>query len=413
MRFVGYLFPVAIILSCAPREHRPPPELPPPEELVEESLQNLKVGTFRFDWSLSRLRGQVEGQFSGEVAGERVHLKGEWSFGELREKVELVGIGDTEYRWEEGEWAEAPRGVDTSPLLQLERILSFGQFWFERVEKGCLVYGFKPNLAFLDPSLQAELLGEVWVDQGLVVPRRIQASDREGTLHWELLLHDFGVRVWIQSPTERTYQYILEGTGEFSQISGVVTERLRLLGFSGPEIERSGRRRIRLSLPCSRDPSEEVKQVLKRGVMEVFRAVYPKEPVYTLTEGFLLEEYGEDATLAFEKGDRTKPLVLLERVLSSEDLGEAEIGYDHLSRPYLNICLKEGGVLENLKSRGLKLLAIRVDGEVIAAPKLRELEGGLVVHGGLSIREAEILKAKIETGPLPHELKIVETRVRK
>ncbi len=416
MRF-GYLLSVGIILSCASRQHRPPAQLPPPKQVIEDALDNLRrQETFQFDWSLSRLKGEVKGDFTGMVEKGEVHLKGEWKFGRERESVDLVGIGDREYRWEDGKWTAAPRGEETSPLSQLERILSLGEFQLDRSEKGCLVYSFRPNVAFLDPLLQAETRGEIWIEEKLMLPKRVLVADEEKTLYWRFAPHSFGASVRVVSPLLKRHEFLLEGR-DVAQASEILRRRLGLLGFSAFRTEDLGDGRMRLYLSASSNPVEELDEVVKRGVAEVFSAVYPKEPVYTLSEDFLADEYGEESVLGFEKGDRARPLVLLRRAISSQDLAGAEVSYDHLSRPWVSIKLKEGGgerIFSSLRTTGSEVVAIRVDGEVISAPKLRETAESLTflkVNGELSVREAEILTAKINSGPLPCELKILDHRV--
>lgn len=415
MRLLSLLLVLA--LSCAPRQHGVPSELLSPGEVVEQSLGRLRdQGAFRFDWSFSRLKGQVKGKFSGLADRGDVHLKGEWILGKEREKVELIGVGEREYRLEGGKWVESARGEGTSPLAQLERILSLGEFLFNRLEKGCGVYSFKPNVAFLDPLLKAQAQGEIWIDEESTLPTRVSVADEEETLYWRFSLYDFGTSAEVHSPVLHRYEFVLEGR-DINGALPLLGRRLDTLGFSLCGIETVGNKRIRVCISASEDPSQQVARVIKMGAVEVCTAVYPKEPVYKLTEAVVAQQYGEGATLGFEKGDRTKPVVLLGVVLSSDHLNGAELSYDELSRPWVNIGIDQSlgrRLASALRDATTEVYAISMDGEVLYTAKLKEganLLSSLRVNGELSVREAELLEAIIDSGPLPCGLRVLEVKV--
>ncbi len=384
---------------------------------MEGSLGRLRdQGGFRFDWSFSRLKGQVKGKFAGLADRGDVHLKGEWMLGKETEKVEVIGVGERQYKLEEGKWVESARGEETSPLAQLERILSLGEFLFSRLEKGCIVYSFKPNVAFLDPLLKVQAQGEIWIDEKSTLPKRVSVEDEGKTLYWRFSLYDFGTSAEVRSPVLHRYEFLLEG-GDISGALPRLRRRLNTLGFSLCGIETVVDTRIRLCISASEDPSQEVARVIRMGAVQVSTAVYPKEPVYRLTEALVAQEYGDQATLGFEKGDRTKPLVLLGVLLSSDHLNGAELSYDELSRPWVNIGIDQSGgrkLASALRGATTEVYAISIDGEVLYTAKLKEganLLTSLRINGELSVAEAELLEAIIDSGPLPCGLRVLEVKV--
>ena len=421
----------------------------PNQESKDESENPVEIGlarlknqrSFRFVWRFQRpgVKGEFKGRFHYR---DRIEFKGAWHFGEMKEKGEWIASGDEQFEWnaERKEWVVRPRGEETEPLRQMFRILHSPKFEFLRKDrlkrKSCLVYSFEPNAPFLDPSMETELQGELWLNPKTSLPMRVlvfSALDGripKSEIYWELLFSDYNKPITIQIPTSR---YRLDLKGGMKGVREVLIKRMEGEEFTevGVKVER-GKMRVGFRYPGS--PEKIVEHLIAPGILRIHLSQFPKEPVSTLLRKAgdsefripdselevplspeFLERYGEGALLVFERGDVTKPLILQELLLTEKEVSEASVAFDELSRPILQLVLTKEG--RKKLSRGTRdhlnrPIGVILDGRCLSAPILRKSFLGppnadFMVPGDFTLEEAEGMVLRLRAGPLPHPLKVV------
>jgi SecD/SecF fusion protein len=138
-------------------------------------------------------------------------------------------------------------------------------------------------------------------------------------------------------------------------------------------------------------------------------ARWPEGPVYRLSDEVVKETYGPEADLGFEQGNMTKPLVLLDVLLTNDVLKGASFEYDEFSRPIVDIEITTEAAerLEEATGRHVgNPMAFLIDGKVVSAPVVRSATSGNIVRiaGLSSIKEAKSIWGMLATGPLPVDL---------
>lgn len=174
------------------------------------------------------------------------------------------------------------------------------------------------------------------------------------------------------------------------QADGILTTRVNKLGISEASIQRQGANNFLIQIPGIKTGEEVLETIGKTGVLE-FKAVI-----------------GTD-----KKG---KPK-LGPTALAGDTLTNATTGFDELGKPQVELTLDREGTekfasitTQLAKSRGQ--LAIVLDGVVKSAPYVDEAitNGRAVIKNIGSVTEAKNLTVVLQTGALPVNLQIAESR---
>ena len=420
---VAILFPLATFFNL----HRGLAETQNPVEIGLDRLQNQR--SFRFEWRFER--PGVKGEFRGSFhSPDQIGMRGRWNFGKVREEVEYFASGDEQYEWdpEKKEWVIHPRGEETDPLLQMDRILT-GEFEWIREDriKGekSLIYGFLPNAPFLDPSNVKRLQGEIWLDPKTFLPLRVEIfeeGDETSGIGWELLFTDYNEPNDLKIPTFR-YQLVLEG--KMKGVREVLLERMERGGFTdvGFQVDRE---KMKVGFQTSMNPEKIVEHLIAQGNLQIHLAHFPKEPVSEFVGAGLKpaptplspefqDRYGKGALLVFEGEDVTKPLILQDLLLTEAEVGEERVVFDDLSRPVLQLILTAEG--EERLSTGTQKhlnapLGVVLDGRCISAPILRKPISGRTfeILVETTLEDVEGMALRLQAGPLPEGLRIISLK---
>jgi len=336
---------IIILLGCTSK-HIEPPVLPMKLEDVEISVAEFLEKSFEFEMKFHSETG-LEGNFKGKREGDRVRITGVWKFAEAREEIDAVGIGDKEYRYEEGKWIEKERPSETRPAFLLQTVLSLGGYRFKSVEDNFLIYEFDANLLFMSPKL-LEASGELWINSQNKIPEKIIA--RSNGYYWEFRAWNTGKEFKITSPLAQQRKLKLRTSGDLDTLAKLLKARFEIYGFSSVHCDLK-ENEITLGFMSETLPQTEIQCLLEPGNLELYTAVYPKQPVYELVAA-----KRNTVKLCFVYGDSTKPVILKEKL--SQQLIATDFAIGALSKPVIELIFNEDLPTETM-------VAVIIDGEVI------------------------------------------------
>lgn len=167
----------------------------------------------------------------------------------------------------------------------------------------------------------------------------------------------------------------------------VIEQRINKLGVAEPEISRQGEKNILVQLPGIKDSSKALEIIGKTALLE-FKEVLKTEK------------------------DR---YVLGQTLMTGKMLSGAQVGYDNLNKPKVEMTFTKEGALKFEEITGKminKQLAIVLDGKVMSAPNVNsKISGGSAeITGTFTIDEVKKLVLVLQTGALPVQLEISENR---
>ncbi len=419
---------LAVLAGCGPKAEIGSPDARPARDpsFAEESLAKLEnQSSFRFRLDFSR-KGEpiaAEGLLDGAyLFPERRSVKGHLTLGEMKEKLDLVAAGDRQYEFDPKtrKWAESPANDETNPFLLLKRTVGLGGFEYSGVDriggKRAVLFEFKPSLAFLDPTMEKEARGKIWINESSGLPVKLSAHTSDGTISLEMVLSGFNSPVEIAIPIRRRFEatFAVEEnkTEGFNKSCDILRDRMARAGLSDVRIKSKTAERLVLSFESESDVDEMIAMISRPGSLSVRKAVWPKEPVHLLTEEKVAELYGAGADLSFEKGNVANSLVLLDRITDNRDIRRAALEHDDYSRPVVALVVSLEGsskLADATVEHTGKPLGFSLDSETIYAPIVRSaLKGERILVGGFrSLLEAMSVSVMLNTEPLPLQLKLV------
>lgn len=419
---------VVALAGCGKRAHVESPDKKDEKRgaFAEESLLKLEnQSSFRFRLRFHRKGGlgDLEGSFDGAyLFPDKRSIRGSLTLGGRSEELELTISGDREFRFdsEKRTWVEGAASQETCPLLQLKRTVALGNFQYigrDRIGgRSAGAFSFVPNLAFLDPGMEKELQGTMWVSESSGLPLKVRARSKDGTISWSMSLSGYNSPVKIDIPVRHRYRatFMARGnSGDGLSVTGsLLGERLSSMGLESVRLTSRANRRLEFTFESDGDRSNMIGLVSRPGSLSVRLARWPEGPVYELSDEKVKQSCGPEADLGFERGSVAKPLVLLDVILSNRDLKNSRLGYDEFSRPIVEMEITPEASGRLKKSTGAhvgKPMAFVVDGSVVSAPVVRSpSEGRFVTIGDLSsIREAKSISVMLGTRPLPLELSLL------
>jgi len=396
---------------------------------AEESLLKLEnQSSFRFRLNFQRKGGVADlgGSFEGAyLFPDKRSVKGSLTLAGLSEELELAISGDREFRRESRtrDWVEGAASQETSPILQLKRTVGSGHFRYVGKDKiggrSASAFSFDPNLAFLDPGMEKELEGRMWVSESSGLPVRVRARSKDGTISWSMSLFGFNSPVRIDIPIRHRFEAMFtarDNSGHGMQAAGsLLGERLSSVGLESVHLTSRTNRRLEFTFKSDGDRSDMIGLVSRPGSLSVRLAHWPEGPVYELSEEKVKESYGVKADLGFERDNVAKPVVLLDVILSNRDVRNPKFVYDEYSRPVVEMEITAEASERLKESTGPhvgKPIAFVVDGKVVSAPIVRDARKRDAVRIGdfSSIMEAKSISVMLKTQPLPVQLSLSSVR---
>jgi len=240
------------------------------------------------------------------------------------------------YNSKENLWEGKTRSSFPNPLEQLKLILSFGEFQFIKFayigRSKCYLFSFKPNVYFLDPLEITKPEGFLWILQKNGLPISVKVSSEKDELYWEMNFSNFNSFASINVPLKFRKFRILDIQNEKNELE-LLIDRIIFLGYKKPDIEIKKNDAI-LSIRAEGLSDSLLKNILKKGELEIFIGEWPKDPIYKLKESSKLvqEKYGEGAKLFFEKGIVTKPIIAVKKILSNDAFNIFKMKNDMLGK---------------------------------------------------------------------------------
>ncbi len=419
------LIMIVLLVGCARRGpiSRPDQEVKKTEAFARESLLKLESqSSFKFRLKFERKGGLVdlEGSFEGSyLFPDTRSVNGYWSFAGKKEELKVITSGDQQFRFdpETGTWVEEATSDEIDPLVQLERTVALGNFEYigkDRIGgRQARKFSFEPVLAFLDPRMEKDLKGRMWVGEKAGLPVKVRVESKDKKIFWNMSLFDYNSPLTIEPPVRHAYEatFVARGrqNGGMTLTGSLLGARLSWIGLKGVRLKSRTNQRLKIGFESFGDKAEIIRLVSRPGSLSVRLARWPEGPVFRLSEEVVKSTYGPEADLGFEQGNMTKPLILLDVLLTNNDLKGASFGYDEFSRPIVDmeITTEAAERLEEVTGHHIgNPMAFLVDGKVVSAPIVRGASSGNMVRirGLSSIREAKSIWGMLATGPLPVDL---------
>ncbi len=308
-------------------------ELFSPEE-VKECIARLGEQNFEFEIRLEK--PGVNGNFKGIVSKGDARIEGVWEFDGKREQVNVIGIGEKEYKWENGKWNEGSRTNISNPVATLELVCSIGQWEFKKLEGKSFIYKFKPNLFFMDPGL-IKSEGLIWINTESRFPEKAVAEGEN--IKWEFLVKNIGMESHILNPLakEQRIKVSVEAPSfeELQRVAQILKKRFEIHRFNQVAYKLK-RNKIVLSFLTQPASESLIEPLLEPGELELYKAGYA---------------HSSEESSYFVRGDPTNPVILKEKLKQELVCADFEAGFIELT---FDKKLPEG-----------EAIAVVVDNEVI------------------------------------------------
>jgi hypothetical protein len=133
---------------------------------------------------------------------------------------EIVAPRSFQYEQKDHRWDLHNRGEESNILVQVERALKRDRFEFLETQAGCYVYGFKPNLVFLDPTMKKEIRAVIGISRRDHRPAYIHALSTDSSLFWNVELSQYNQTTVIDPPRPDRKKYRL--------VTGAAEDEIRI-----------------------------------------------------------------------------------------------------------------------------------------------------------------------------------------
>ncbi len=269
------------------------------------------------------------------VIGRGERLGGSWRYEDKELTFEYVGIMDVEYSKEDGKWHESSRGEESDIFAQIDRVLEFDAFEFIESETQYR-YHFKANIPFLAPGRRKEMVGLIEISRRKFLPEIIWAGLPDSSIFWKIELSHYNKRKRIEAPVRVWKDHVLIDAHDYAK---TIKKRFELLDIDY-RIKRLGND-IVLSVPYCYS-REDVEMVLTTAVLSVYA---------------IAEDKRSATRVGYVKDDVNRPILLGDVLLDQNDIKNAKIKFDVVSKPYIEIVLHKKGLFPSQ-------IAFEVDGTI-------------------------------------------------
>ena len=192
---------------------------------------------------------------------------------------------------------------------------------------------------------------------------------------------------------------------------GVIENRINGLGVAEPVIQLSGNNRIIVELPGIKDPDQAIKLFGSTGQLEFLSTGQTSVPVgcpIPYPDGHLpsVANSPSGCPTAQQLGN---PQV----VLTGADVQTADVGYDQLGAPLVNVTLKSEGGTKMTQFSGQNVgnfLTVTMDRVVVESAVIKEQLGQTfqISGGNMTLDDAKRIVLEIKYGALPIPMTIVQ-----
>ncbi|OYD14060.1 hypothetical protein CH333_09090 [candidate division WOR-3 bacterium JGI_Cruoil_03_44_89] len=231
---------------------------PPKGEEIKRILENIGETSFRVKIELSRqgVRSTMSGEYDKRG---RKRIKSEWEIGGKKTEREILVVDNKTFSKEGGKWIEG--GGERLPYELVLTVTSFGDFSFVGREKGCLAYGFTPNLLFISPTIESAR-AQICVDERSLLPVNIVATGDGCSFRADFSC--FGENIKIEHPLSKIYETEISPIPDVKDMD-IITERILSIGADDCWL-----RNDRLYIKIPETNERDIKKVLKRGMLDIY-----------------------------------------------------------------------------------------------------------------------------------------------
>jgi len=345
--------------------------IPDPEKDIDKWISNFhQQRSFSYQYKLETKSVYTEAKGDCVICrGE--HICGIWSSPDSKLYFEYIGLGDIEYSKTKNRWQELARGDESNIFGQIERLLKFDKFEYIGSEKEFL-YRFKVNIPFLVPSRRKEMVGLIKISKRNYLPKMIWAGLPDSSVYWEIELYNYNKKKRIKFPVKDWKSYSINGPGFSVDYIKEIKRRLDLIDIDYRIKKRDND--VILTMPKYYN-MEDIGIMLSNRILNVYGLVECKE---------------DACKVGYLKGDINMPLFLSDKLLDQNDIKDAKIEFDAVSRPYIQISLKEKFVLP-------VKIAFEVDGVIlgIATLDISKKMDRIKFYTDMQYYEMQILRASL------------------
>lgn len=331
----GRLSPLALFFilataSCVPVTR--PPEAITYEQVPSYAWEGLKnQRSFNFDYFISR--GSLSFSVSGKgsvVLPDALRFRGTWKLGEEVRTLDLVAAGDYELDREDGEWIARQRSEEGRVMEQVDRIVRDALlirnnkgFTLLSEEGRTLRYSFKPNIAFLDPGFQKKFSGELVVDRNTLLAKEIKGFSDDSDIVFNFKVRSLNQKRGIDMPYAPNF-LVSYSLGSASAIRAKTVMKARLADLGRKNHIQTGMGRLQASLTL---PVDEA----------VAKSIAGEGRLYLVS--LSLKGGGQRINTRGQATD----IFYITDTLARPKVGSAELRFDSLSRPWVEVSLKNSG----------------------------------------------------------------------
>lgn len=345
--------------------------IPDPEKDIDKWISNFhQQRSFSYQYKLETKSVYTEAKGDCVICrGE--HICGIWSSPDSKLDFEYIGLGDIEYSKTKNRWQELARGDESNIFGQIERLLKFDKFEYIGSEKEFL-YRFKVNIPFLVPSRRKEMVGLIKISKRDYLPKMIWAGLPDSSVYWEIELYNYNKKKRIKFPVKDWRSYSINGLSFSVDYIKEIKRRLDLIDIDYRIKKRDND--VILTMPKYYN-MEDIGIMLSNRILNVYGLVECKE---------------DACKVGYLKGDINMPFFLSDKLLDQNDIKDAKIEFDAVSRPYIQISLKEKFVLP-------VKIAFEVDGVIlgIATLDISKKMDRIKFYTDMQYYEMQILRASL------------------
>lgn len=345
--------------------------IPDPEKDIDKWISNFhQQRSFSYQYKLETKSVYTEAKGDCVICrGE--HICGIWSSPDSKLYFEYIGLGDIEYSKTKNRWQELARGDESNIFGQIERLLKFDKFEYIGSEKEFL-YRFKVNIPFLVPSRRKEMVGLIKISKRDYLPKMIWAGLPDSSVYWEIELYNYNKKKRIKFSVKDWRSYSINGLSFSVDYIKEIKRRLDLIDIDYRIKKRDND--VILTMPKYYN-MEDIGIMLSNRILNVYGLVECKE---------------DACKVGYLKGDINMPLFLSGKLLDQNDIKDAKIEFDAVSRPYIQISLKEKFVLP-------VKIAFEVDGVIlgIATLDISKKMDRIKFYTDMQYYEMQILRASL------------------
>ncbi len=330
---IGLSFFLTVLASAACMPVTRPPEGLAYEQIPSYSWEGIKnQHSFMFDYFISRksLAFSVQGKGS-VVLPDALRFRGTWKLDEEVRLLDLVAAGDYELDKEDGEWIPRQRSEEGRVMEQVDRIVRDALlirnnkgFKLLADEGRVLKYSFKPNIAFLDPAFQKKFSGELIVDGRTLLAKEIKGISDDSDIVFNFKIKAFNQKRGIDMPFAPNF-LISYSSGSTSVMRARSAMRARFADLGREARIRTDQERLKVTLTL---PLDEV----------VAKNIAGEGRLYLVS--LSLKAGGQRINTRGQATD----IFYITDTLARPKVRSAELRFDSLSRPWVEISLKNSEI---------------------------------------------------------------------